>query len=815
MKFADIILPLALPRNYTYSIPREMEQAVVPGCRVAVQFGKNKKYAAIVKAIHENAPAAYQTKPLLYLLDEAPIVYPIQLSFWQWIARYYMCTEGDVMNAALPAHLKLTSETRLVFNLGYGEDLTELSEEEFLVAEALQIRQELTIDEVQQIVDKLQVYALVKQLLDKKVCFVYEELKEAYRPKEERVVTLHPRCEDEQVLAAVFEEVQRAPKQMEALLGFLHLHKTQGLVRQADLQKKAGVSSAVVKALADKNILVIQKQAVDRIPMTKGEITVEFSFNEEQEAGYRQIKKQFEDKQTVLLHGVTSSGKTMLYIKLIEAFLRQDKQVLYLLPEIALTAQIVRRLQKHFGDQIGIYHSKFNNNERVEIWNKVKSGAYRVILGARSSLLLPFKELGLIILDEEHDASYKQQDPAPRYHARDAAVYYAGLFDAKVLLGSATPSLESFYNAQTGKYGLVQLAGRYGGMKMPDIEIVDMKRVPRDKQTVAAYLSPVLKESMKASLAENKQIILFQNRRGYAPMIVCATCGWIPHCNDCDVSLTYHKYHHRLHCHYCGHQYPVPDVCPACGSTKLINRSFGTERIEDDLVTFFPQARIARMDLDAVRNKDAHHKLIALFEQKRIDVLVGTQMVVKGLDFDHVTLVGILSADNLLSYPDFRVHERAFQLMEQVSGRAGRRDERGKVIIQTENTTHPVLDFVMRHDYTGFYKRELAERERFSYPPFSRLIRLVLKHKKPEVVREAATVLGNALQPLFGDRLLGPSAPPVSRVRSYYLMELLIKLPRHSKKIDQAKALIIEKINWLQTQPDFRRVFVTPDVDCV
>jgi primosomal protein N' (replication factor Y) len=352
-------------------------------------------------------------------------------------------------------------------------------------------------------------------------------------------------------------------------------------------------------------------------------------------------------------------------------------------------------------------------------------------------------------------------------------------------------------------------------MKMPDIEIVDMKRVPRDKQTVAAYLSPVLKESMKASLAENKQIILFQNRRGYAPMIVCATCGWIPHCNDCDVSLTYHKYHHRLHCHYCGHQYPVPDVCPACGSTKLINRSFGTERIEDDLVTFFPQARIARMDLDAVRNKDAHHKLIALFEQKRIDVLVGTQMVVKGLDFDHVTLVGILSADNLLSYPDFRVHERAFQLMEQVSGRAGRRDERGKVIIQTENTTHPVLDFVMRHDYTGFYKRELAERERFSYPPFSRLIRLVMKHKKPEVVREAATVLGNALQPLFGDRLLGPSAPPVSRVRSYYLMELLVKLPRHSKKIDQAKTLIIEKINWLQTQPDFKRVFVTPDVDCV
>jgi primosomal protein N' (replication factor Y) len=656
---------------------------------------------------------------------------------------------------------------------------------------------------------------LVKQLLEKKVCFVYEELKEAYRPKEEKIVTLHPRCDDEDTLAAVFDQIQGAPKQTEALLAFLHLHKTEGLVRQADLQKKAGVSAAVVKALADKNILLIQKQITDRIPPLKGEINIKFTLNNIQQQAYDQIRKLYDNKPVVLLHGVTSSGKTMLYIKLIEEFLQKGKQVLYLLPEIALTAQIIRRLQKHFGDQIGIYHSRFNNNERVEIWNKVKTGEYKVILGARSALLLPFKELGCIILDEEHDASYKQQDPAPRYHARDAAIYYAGLSGAKVLLGSATPSLESFYNAQMGKYGLVQLSERYGGMKMPDIAVVDMKLARQNNEAITRYLSPALKESMKQVLAEDKQVILFQNRRGYAPMIACNACGWIPHCKNCDVSLTYHKFHHRLHCHYCGHQYPVPVVCEACGSVKLTNRSFGTERIEDDLATVFPDMRVARMDLDSIRNKEAHHKLIELFEKRRIDILVGTQMIVKGLDFDHVKLVGILSADNLLSYPDFRVHERAFQLMEQVSGRAGRREERGKVIIQAVNTAHPVLDFVMRHDYVGFYQSELAERERFFYPPFSRLIRILLKHKKQEVVREAAQALSGELQQLFGDTLLGPSVPPVGRIRNYYLMEFLVKLPRQSKRNDQAKALILEKMNWLQAQQPFRRIMIIPDVDCI
>lgn len=820
MKFADVILPLALPRNYTYSIPEEMEESVLPGCRVAVQFGKNKKYAAIVKSIHESPPDAYSTKPLLYLLDKDPILYQQQLSFWEWLSAYYMCTEGDVMHAALPAYLKLTSETKILLNPEYKDDLTSLNEEEYLIAEALHIRKELSMDEVQQITGKIQVYSLVRQLLEKKVCYVYEDLQESYHPKKENLVTLHPRCEDETVLQDIFDKVQRAPKQLETLLAFIHLSKTQGLVRQSELQEKAGVSSSVVKALADKKIFLLKQQIIDRIPAksyweTKGLLSKEIVFSKKQEEAFDQIKKYFRDKQTVLLHGVTSSGKTMLYIKLIDECLQKGRQALYLLPEIALTAQIIRRLQEYFGERIGIYHSRFNHNERVEIWNKVKTGEYKVVLGARSSLLLPFKDLGLIILDEEHDASYKQQDPAPRYHARDAAIYYAQLFGAKVLLGSATPSLESYYNAQNGKFGLVTLKERFGGMQMPEIEIVNMKQVQKSKQQDAPYLSHALKEEIRRSLDENKQIILFQNRRGYAPMMVCASCGWIPHCKNCDVSLTYHKYHHKLHCHYCGQQYSVPTECPACGSNRIVNRSFGTERIEDDLTAIFPKIRVARMDLDSIRNKDAHYKLISLFEQRRIDILVGTQMVVKGLDFDYVKLVGILSADSLMSYPDFRVHERAFQLMEQVSGRAGRKDETGKVMIQAVNVGHPILHFVIQHDYEGFYGAELAERERFFYPPYSRLIKLILKHRKIEIVSHAAQFLSNELKALFGDNMLGPAPPPVGRVRGFYLMEILIKISRNNRKLNSIKKSIRQKINEMQSQPDFKTVYAITDVDCV
>ncbi len=814
MKYADVILPQALPRNYTYGVPEFLEEKLLPGCRVAVQL-RNKKYAALIKEIHDRKPGKYKVKPILELLDEDPILHPVQLKFWEWIAHYYMCTEGEVMNAALPSYLKLTSETRILLNPEADIDTENLSDDEYLVAEALEIHKELSIEEVQQILGKITVYPVINQMIHKRICLLDEELKDVYKPKKELVVSLHPDYKEENHLEKAFELLKNAPKQEQALLAFLSLTRGEGELKRKTVQEKAGVSVAVMNALVDKGILVKERKAVDRLSMKTREVNSSFELNEEQRKGYEQILSSFKKNKNVLLHGVTSSGKTMIYIRLMDDFLKQGKQVLYLLPEIALTAQIVRRLQAHFGTQIGIYHSKFNNNERVEIWNKVKEGEYKIILGARSALMLPFQSLGCIILDEEHDASYKQRDPAPRYHARDAALYYAQLFGAKVLMGSATPSLETYYNALQGKYGLVRLEKRYGGVKMPDMEVVDMKQVAFHRDSIR-YLSPQLDKAISQSLADHKQVILFQNRRGYAPSVVCHTCGWMPRCKNCDVSLTYHKFHHRLHCHYCGQQYPVPEVCGACGSTNLQHRSFGTERVEEDLAAHFAGARVERMDYDTVRNKNAHQRLITRFENREIDLLIGTQMVVKGLDFDHVNLVGILNVDSLLSYPDFRLNERAFQLLAQVSGRSGRRGEGGKVLLQTMNTEHPVLEYVLRHDYEGFYRMELKEREAFQYPPFSRVIRISLRHKEAEVISEAAEVLSRSLRSYFKTSLLGPSAPIVGRVKNYFIMEMMLKIPKNNAiPLSEIKRYLKEQFNWLQAQKKFRRVFIVPDVDCV
>jgi len=815
MKFADVILPLALPKNYTYAVPDHMLDSLKVGSRVAVQLGRQKKYAGVVKAIHELAPPDYKTKPLLDLLDKDPIVYPTQLSFWEWLASYYMCSEGEVLNAALPAHLKLSSETVLLFNDAYGDNFTDLSDDEYMIAEALHIRKELRIEEVQLILDKSEVYSVIKKLIEKKVLLVYEELKEVYKEKKENYVQLHAQYEAEEALANLFNTLGKAPKQMELLLAYLHLVKTQGSVLQSELLKKSGASAAQLKGLVDKEIVWIEKRVVDRVPGGgKVDVQIDFTLSPAQDKALQEIRTGFEQKPVTLLHGVTSSGKTQLYIKLIEEYIASGKQVLYLLPEIALTAQIVRRLQKHFGNKIGIYHSRFNNNERVEIWHKVKSGELRILLGARSSLLLPFLELGLIILDEEHDSSYKQQDPAPRYHARDAAIYYAALFKAKVLLGSATPSMESYFNATQGKYGLVELSERFGGLAMPEIEIVDVKKVQAEKQMQENF-SPQLIQAVFSTLAQGKQVILFQNRRGYAPFLMCTTCGWIPKCKNCDVSLTYHKHQDQLHCHYCGTRYPYVHTCAACGSQAMISKSFGTEKIETDLQELFPKARVARMDVDTVRNKDSHNKLIQLLENQDIDILVGTQMVVKGLDFENVNLVGILSADNLLSYPDFRVNERAFQLMEQVSGRAGRKHGKGKVLIQAYKTQHPILHYVTIHDYKAMYAAEIAERQNFGYPPFFRLLKLTLKHKDQKVVEQAAMVLANWLRPHIGPHLVGPAAPLVGRVRNYYLQEMMIKLPRDTKVIAQTKQLLRETFIKLLAEKQFRSVFIVPDVDYV
>lgn len=812
--FAEVIIPLALPINYTWQVPPHLLDKVAVGCRVEVVLGQQKKYAGIVKTLHENKPSAFEPKYLLNVLDTEPIVFKPAFDLWQWIAEYYMCSEGEVMAAALPSYFKLSSETILIFNDDYGDDFSHLNNDEYLVAEALHIKKELRLSEVQQLLDSSHVYPVIKRLIDKRVCFVWESLKESYSPKKETYVVLNPVYNDEAKLADLMNNWGRAPKQLELLLSYLHLIKTEGEVTKASLLKKSGASDAQLKGLTEKNVLWLEKRSVDRLRYLPRDIQVDFELTPAQREAHSQLKELLKEKNVCLLHGITSSGKTQVYIKLIEEYIQQGKQVLYLLPEIALTSQVIRRLQKHFGGYIGIYHSKFSQNERIEIWNKIKSGELKIILGARSALFLPFNDLGFIVVDEEHDASFKQQDPAPRYHARDCAIYYAGLFQARVLLGSATPSVESYYNAMQGKYGLVTLKERFGGVQLPEIQIIDTKQLPKkDKEKI--IISPQLGEAVQQTLESSKQVILFQNRRGYSPYQVCAVCGWIPQCKHCDVSLTYHKLSNKLVCHYCGTIYPRVNTCMACGNHDFTQKNFGTEKIEEQLEEDFPKAKVARMDVDSVRGKQAHDSLIQLFEQMRIDILVGTQMVVKGLDFEHVNLVGILDADSILSFADFRVNERAFQLMEQVSGRAGRKDGKGRVFVQVANTKHPVLHFVQQHDYDSFFKFEIQGRERFFYPPFARIILLTFRHKTKELAAKAAQHFSSVLQGEFGKYLVGPAEPVVNRIRNQYLMELLLKLPKDAALIKKCKRYIAEQIAIMHQQKDLRSVTVIPDVDPV
>jgi primosomal protein N' (replication factor Y) len=816
--WANIILPLALPTVYTYAIPTHLLQKATVGCRAEVVFGKNKKYAGIIKNISQQKPD-YKTKDIQNVLDDEPMVYPQQLQLWQWMSTYYMCTEGEVMAAALPANFKLSSETILIYNDEIGEDFFGLNDDEFLVAEALFLKKQLQLSEVQQILDARHVYPVIKKLIDKKICFAWEELTERYKAKKENYVLLNPQFSNEEALSKILNDWKGAPKQMELLLAYLHVQKTEGDVLQTALLKKAGATTAQLKGLCDKNILSVEKRSVDRIKSLPKDIQIDFELSALQQQSLTETQNQLQDKSVCLLHGVTGSGKTQLYIKLIEAYFNKGFQVLYLLPEIALTAQIIRRLQKHFGGNIAIYHSKFNDQERIELWNKIRTGEVRILLGARSALFLPFKNLGLIIVDEEHDASYKQQDPAPRYNARDAAIYYASLFNAKVLLGTATPSLESYFNASQKKYGLVYLGERYGGLKLPTIEIINTSQVAQKARPDEPggrgklMISPQLKEAIQQAIRNDRQVILFQNRRGYNPYLICGTCGYIPQCVHCDVSLTLHKYSNKLHCHYCGSTYPKLVTCPACGSTNWLEKNFGTEKIEEQLEADFANNKIARMDVDSVRGKTAHDNLIRLFEQHRLDILVGTQMVVKGLDFEKVSLVGILDADGLLSFADFRAHERAFQLMEQVSGRAGRKHEQGKVLIQAVNVKHPILQLVQQHDFQKFYEYEIVNRREFLYPPFSRIVMLTLKHKDKNTVTAAAEKLALLLRQDLGNYLVGPAPPVIGRIRNQYLMEIMMKLPKEPGMSLTYKKVIRNHINLMQSQKEYKSIHVIADVD--
>jgi primosomal protein N' (replication factor Y) len=814
-RFADIILPLNLPRILTYGIPSEMQDMLKIGMSVEVTLGKNKQYSGIVSRIHNEKPEQYEVKPIRNIIDPVPLVNEKQLEFWQWIAHYYMAAPGEVMQSALPAHLKMSGETTIIWAPVNEDVVEEWKETTYPVVEALQERKELLMSEVRKIAGNRHFAEAIRELLEKETIIINDTLESVYKPRTERVVSLSSQYRDDEALHKLFDELQRAPKQLNLLMAYTELSLKNNIVKQFDLLERTGASSAQVKALADKGIFEISEVAIDRIAYNKATQAAEFNLTTAQQQALYEINAGLVEKHIAVLQGVTGSGKTLLYIQKIKECIVAGRQAIFLLPEIGLTTQLVSRLYAYFGEELGVYHSRFSNNERVEIWEKVKNGTYKVVVGPRSVLWLPFANPGLVIVDEEHDASYKQKDPAPRFHARDAAIYFAAMHGADVILGSATPSIESLYNAEQGKYALVHLKERFQGVEMPTIVPVNAKSLETLRTQGARTITPELQDAIQICLNNKKQVILFQNRRGYAPFQMCTSCGWVPHCKNCDVSLTYHKSSDKLHCHYCGLKSAVIQVCPACGSNQLRSKTFGTEKIEEEVQQLFPNARVARMDIDSMRAKQGYTTLLDKLEKKKVDILVGTQMVVKGLDFASVALVGILNADSLLTYPDFRVNERAFQLMEQVSGRAGRSDGSGRVLIQAYNLQHPVLQWVVSHDVEAMYKQEIKHREFFAYPPFSRLIKISFKHKEEQRANSAAAYMLKELEKIQGIILQGPAPAVVSRIRNMYIYEILVKCPRDKQIIEATKHLINEQKQIITGTKGYSGLQIIPDVDAV
>ncbi|MGI4727520.1 MAG: replication restart helicase PriA [Janthinobacterium lividum] len=811
--FAEVVLPIPIAKNYTYRVPFDRANDVAIGKRVVVQFGKSKIYTGVILSISEKAPEKYEAKYLMDVLDDEPLITPQQLAFWDWIANYYLCNPGDVMNAALPAALKLASETKITLNTDFEIDKRELNDKEFLIIDALEIQGELTVSEVSKLLGQKTVMPVLKGLFNKNIIYIAEEVQEKYKPRKRSFYSLNPVYRQPEQLKELFEILEkRAPKQLDAVMALLRLIKQKEKVTKAELEAAGQVSASALKALVEKEVFLLEERVISRFAEEGEGAESTFQLNEHQANAFEQINQQFEQKEVVLLHGVTSSGKTQIYVRLIENVIASGKQVLFLLPEIALTTHIIERLRQYFGNQIGVYHSRFNDNERVEVWNKTLSGEYKIVLGARSSVFLPFKNLGLIVVDEEHESSYKQFDPAPRYHARDAAIYLSTLYKAKVLLGSATPSLESYYNAQQQKYGLVELNVRFGEAVLPEIQVISIPEEMKNK-TMQSHFSKTLMENIQSALEKKEQAILFQNRRGYVPLLICKTCGFSPKCINCDVSLTMHKSTGKLHCHYCGYREDVYAVCPACGSAHLEQKGYGTEKIEDELSMLLPDARIARMDLDTTRSKMAFQNILSDLEDKKTDILVGTQMVAKGLDFSDVTVIGIVNADSLLKFPDFRANERSFQMLAQVSGRAGRRGKKGKVVVQTYDPHHRVISQVIRNDYAEMYQMEMAERLQFKYPPFYRVIQLDVKHKNAENLHHQAEYLGNALKKQFGDRVLGPEFPLINRIRNYYIKTIIIKIEKEGTSMVRVKKILKETILQFQTEKLSKGNLIRVDVD--
>ena len=817
-RFADVILPLPLYRYFTYRIPADMQGRLRQGHRVVVSFGRAKFYTAIVVALHDTEPQGYEVKEIATLLDDEPIVLRPQLKFWEWIADYYLCSVGDVYKAALPSGLKLESETSLAINPDFEEAVDErLSEREAILMQALSTQGRLTVHELEKQTGLRNTLPVLRRLVEREAIFVSERIRSNYKPKTEVCVRLSFEQGNQEALRSAFELVKRSKQQETLLLSFLDLsHFMQPgnyvEVSRTALLERAGVSAAVLAGVVNKGIMQTYKREISRFANVARHCCEMPTLSNEQSRALGEIYTTFRDKSVTLLHGVTSSGKTEIYTHLIDNALQQGRQVLYLVPEIALTTQLTERLQRVFGDKLLIYHSRFSDNERVEIWHKMlRSREPRVVLGVRSSIFLPFHNLGLVIVDEEHETSYKQYDPAPRYHARNAAIVLAQMYDAKVLLGSATPAVESYYNAQCGKYGLVELLTRYSNNPLPEVRTIDMREQRRKKLARGNFSEPLIEEVHKA-LKREEQIILFQNRRGFAPMVECRECAWVPKCTQCDVSLTYHKRDNRLVCHYCGYSCEVPRICPACLQPTIEVRGFGTERIEEDVEQIFPDTPLARMDMDTTRSRNAYQEIIDDFAAGKSKILIGTQMVTKGLDFDRVSIVGILSADSMLSFPDFRAHERAFQMMAQVAGRSGRGKSRGVVFLQTSQPQLPIIEQVIQHDYVGMYREQLSQRQTFGYPPFTRLIYIYLKHRDEGVLDTLSHQYAVLLRKVFGERVLGPDNPPVARIQSLYIRKIMLKVET-SASMAQVKDLLRQIYERSLVDERFKSLTLYYDVD--
>lgn len=811
--FTEVILPLSLSKTFTYSISEAEFHYIRKGMRVAVPFGKSKIYTALVVNIHQNQPQLYEAREIHQILDENPIVTEIQIAHWFWMADYYMCAIGDVYRGAMPTALLLESETNVVSTQTIFEGEDELSDDEYLVYQALQNQSSLKVADIVSILNKKNVLPVIHKLISKNVLSLQEEIQEIYKPKLVRYVRLHEQYQAEEKLAQLLDSL-KSTKQTEILLHYFQLTAMEKKpISVKKVVEAANSSVAVVKTLIDKSIFEEYHLQQDRVDF-KGKPRIDkLELSPVQQNALEHIKDNFKSKDVCLLHGVTSSGKTEIYMSLIEEYLKVGKQTLYLLPEIALTTQLVSRLRDHFGNKVAVFHSKYSNNERVEVWNQVLANSEKaqIVIGARSALFLPFSNLGFVIVDEEHEQTFKQQDPAPRYHARDAAIILAHSFGAKTLLGSATPSIETYFNAQSDKYGYVAVTERYGNVLMPEILLVDLKDKYFRKR-MSGHFSDSLLEEITEALSLGEQVILFQNRRGYSPVVECMNCGHVPQCQQCDVSLTYHKSKNQLRCHYCGYSMANPTNCHACSSPHLTTKGFGTEQIQQELEELFPTSRIARMDQDTTRGKFSFEKIIDSFKNHEVDILVGTQMLAKGLDFENVSLVGIMNADNMLYHPDFRAFERSFQMMTQVSGRSGRSEKRGKVVIQTYNPNHNIIQQVTNNDFFAMYSEQLYERQIYKYPPYFRLIKLTLKHRDYDKLKEGATWLFQVMQQNLRIPVLGPEEPPISRIRNEYIRTIMVKIPKN-QSLHDIKKTIQKMLDSFEAISQFRAIKIAVNVD--